>query len=242
MADLKPPPALTRSHALFLDFDGTLAPIQDDPDTVMLPDDAAAALISIEPLIGEAIALISGRDIRDLSSRVPLDYWRAGGHGLEICKPGQRPPVQPAGAPRDLCKAVEMITHGVEGVVVEHKGPVIAIHFRQAPEMGETLLARLTDWLRDTPEYKVQAGKMVLEAKPSHANKGRALEQMMSHPPFAGRTPVMVGDDTTDEDAFKVVNRLGGFAIKVGDGDTVATYHLDTPRDVAKWIKEQETP
>ena len=77
MADL---PRLTKRPALFLDFDGTLAPIQDDPDTVAMPGETLAAINRLQLFVAEAICIISGRDIRDLSSRVPLSHWRAGGH------------------------------------------------------------------------------------------------------------------------------------------------------------------
>lgn len=238
-APLSDLPRLDERHALFLDFDGTLAPIQDDPDSVILPPATREALAGLEPLLGSAIAVISGRDIRDLSSRVPLAYWRAGGHGLEICAPDEPPPAEPAGAPREIVKAVETITYGLEGVRVEYKGPVLAIHYRQAPDIGPSLLARLEDTLHDNPDYKVQAGKMVIEAKPAHANKGRAVEFMLTHAPFLDRTAIMVGDDTTDEDAFDVVNRLGGVTIKVGTGDTAATYRVGTPEDLTNWLSEQ---
>ena len=69
MADL---PRLTKRSALFLDFDGTLAPIQDDPDTVAMPGETLAAINRLQPFVAEAICIISGRDIRDLSSRVPI--------------------------------------------------------------------------------------------------------------------------------------------------------------------------
>ncbi|WP_300376320.1 trehalose-phosphatase [Henriciella sp.] len=232
-------PHLDSRHALFLDFDGTLAAIQDDPDTVTLPQATGEALARLESLIGDAIAIISGRDIRDLSTRVPLSYWRAGGHGLEICAPGEAAPQERASAPRSLSNAIDMITRGLAGVRVEDKGPVLAVHYRQAPALGEMLLARIRDTLHDIPDYKAQAGKMVIEAKPAHAHKGRALERMMTHAPFRDRIPVMVGDDTTDEDAFHVANRLGGFSIKVGPGETAARYRLDETVDVTNWLNEQ---
>ena len=232
-------PRLTASSALFLDFDGTLAPIQDDPDTVAMPASAVSALSRLQSFVDEAICIISGRDIRDLSSRVPVAHWRAGGHGLEICKPGEAPADTGASAPRPLTNAIEMVVRGLDGVRIEYKGPVIAVHYRQAPDLGDTLLARLTDTVNEQADYKVQAGKMVIEAKPTYANKGRALEWLMNQAPFAGRSPIMIGDDTTDEDAFTAANRLGGTSIKVGDGPTEAHHRLDTPEGVASWLSEQ---
>lgn len=233
-------PRLSSATALFLDFDGTLAPIQDDPDTVALPPETASALSRVHGIIGEAVCVISGRDIRDLSARVPRSYWRAGGHGLEICQPGDAPAPQAVSAPRGLSNAIDMIVRGLDGIQVEHKGPVIAVHYRRAPELGETLLARIRDTLRDHDDYKVQAGKMVIEAKPAHANKGRAIDWLMGQAPFVGRTPVMVGDDVTDEDAFLVVNEMGGHSIKVGEGDTAAALRIASPFDVANWFSEQD--
>lgn len=239
MSIVQTPPSLTQDHALFLDFDGTLAPIQDDPDTVCLPDGLGEVIVGLQDRLGEAVVIISGRDIRDLSSRVPGDVWRAGGHGLEICAPGESPADLQQPAPPALTHALDAIVHGLDGVRLEPKGPVIAIHYRKAPHLGPSLESRLKDAIAGIDGYKLQSGKMVFETKPESANKGKAVERMMQHPAFRGRLPVMIGDDTTDEDAFLAVQALGGFAIKVGEGDTAAAWRLDSPKDVSDWIRRQ---
>lgn len=232
-------PRLTDRHALFLDFDGTLAPIQDDADTVRLPDGLADSLARLQDYLGGAIIIISGRDIRDLSSRVPGSFWRAGGHGLEICAPGEAPADGQLEAPAGLMAAMDQAVEGLEGVRTEPKGPVVAVHYRRNPDIAPLLKARLEASIADTKGYKLQAGKMVFEAKPGSANKGKAVESLLTQDALKDRIPVMIGDDTTDEDAFDVVNRLGGVSIKVGDGETRATYRLSSPQDVASWINDQ---
>ena len=230
-------PLSAQAHALFLDFDGTLAPLQDDPDTVALPEQGAETLLALKDLFGGALVLISGRDVRDLSARTPIEIYRAGGHGLEICAPGEAAPSEPA--PVDaalLARAADLIAP-YAGVRIEEKGPVLAIHYRQNPDAEAALIEALSALAAETPGYKAQHGKMVIELKPLRANKGVSLEAIMQGPPFAGRLPVMVGDDTTDEDAMRVAQLLGGFGVKVGAGDSCAGYRFSDPASVWDWLK-----
>ncbi|MCI4644465.1 MAG: trehalose-phosphatase [Hyphomonadaceae bacterium] len=237
MTRLPPPPALTGTLALFLDFDGTLAGIQDDPETVALPTGGGDLLSALARQLDGALALVSGRDVRDLSARTPLNVWRAGGHGLEICAPGETPADIRKLAPEALMAAVETATASIPGARVEPKGEVIAVHYRAAPEHGERLGIALGEALSPFETYSLQSGKMVFEAKPSHAHKGRALARMMQQVPFSGRVPVMVGDDTTDEDAMRVAMELGGWAVKVGQGASAAEYGLGGPEEVWTWLR-----
>lgn len=232
-------PDLDHRHALFLDFDGTLAPLQDDASTVKLPDGIAEELTRLKEALGGALIIISGRDVRDLSSRVPNTLWRAGTHGLEICAPGESPDETRSVAPEALTVAARDAVAGLEGVHAETKGEVIAFHYRLNPAAGTILHERLVAGLSSVEGYKLQAGKMIFEAKPAGANKGKAVEKLLALAAIEDRIPIMVGDDTTDEDAFDVVNRLGGVSIKVGDGETRATYRLEGPEAVADWIKRQ---
>ena len=230
-------PFSAHQNVLFLDFDGTLAPLQDDPDTVSLPDYGAETLLKLKQCLSGALVLISGRDVRDLSSRTPVELWRAGGHGLEICQPGTAPQAHRADAPPGLIKAAHSVIAPYPGVRIENKGPVLAIHYRQAPSAEAELLKTLRALAQETPGYKAQHGKMVIELKPERANKGRALAEMMTFPEFMGRTPIMVGDDTTDEDAMRVAADLNGYGIKVGEGESCAKYRFADTDAVWDWLR-----
>jgi len=84
----------------------------------------------------------------------------------------------------------------------------------------------------------MQAGKLVYELKPGGRDKGTAIEEYMREPPFAGRTPVFVGDDLTDEYGFEVVNRLGGHSVKVGPGASAARWRIADADAVRAWLGE----
>lgn len=226
-----------REHALFLDFDGTLAPLQDDPDAVTLPADGAAILRTLHHAFQGALVLISGRDVRDLSVRTPVEVWRAGGHGLEICRPGEAPNPAPAPIASDLRRMVAEIVDPIIGARIEEKGRVLAIHYRQNPDAETELLEPLITLAQRMPGYKAQHGKMVIELKPEGANKGLALTNLMQHAPFSGRLPIMFGDDTTDEDAMIAAERVGGFGVKVGEGKTGAKFRLADTDAVWTWLR-----
>ncbi len=229
------PPAFRADLALFLDFDGTLAPLQDDPHTVALSDGMRAAVLAAATRLDGALAIVTGRDVRDLAARTPDALWRAGAHGSEVIAPGETP--RPNAETAALAAEAETAFAELDGVWVEPKGPVVAVHFRQAPQREAEVLRELETIAARHPDYIVQRGKMVVEAKPRGANKGAAVEAFMQRSPFAGRTPVMIGDDTTDEDGFRAAARLGGWAVKVGDGPSDARYRLADVEAVRDWLE-----
>jgi len=226
------------NEALFLDFDGTLAEIIADPDAVTLPPATSAALQKLAAFLGGAVALISGRDIRDLASRTPDAVWRAGGHGLDVAAPGALLP-PPRGAPPEAVLAPLRAAAAKPGVRLELKGPVAALHYRLAPDAEADCLAAAGQAAAAAPGHVVQAGKMVVEVKPAEAHKGRALRRLSSRKPFEGRRPLMLGDDATDEDAFAAAEALGGLAVKVGEGPSRARLRAPGPAAVRAWLDRE---
>ncbi len=231
------PPPVTRRHALFLDFDGTLTDIQDDPDTVRLPEAGPQVLSRLHEELGGAVAVISGRGVGDLAGRVPGSVWRVGGHGMDVCPPGAPPPRNTAAAPQALVEAFQGAAASSPGARLEIKGAVLAMHYRASPEIGPQLFDRLCALIDPFPDYRLQHGKMVIEAKPAAADKGKAVAALLRRPPFVGRTPVVVGDDVTDEDAMAAAVEAGGWAVKVGDGPSRAQHRLASPGAVWRWLE-----
>tara|TARA_R110002094_G_scaffold2421_1_gene9927 strand:+ start:4331 stop:5071 length:741 start_codon:yes stop_codon:yes gene_type:complete len=230
--------ALSSQDAVFLDFDGTLAALQDDANTVWLAEGMDAILEACAKRLNGALAIISGRDLDDLFKRVPPTLWRFGNHGLRASGPGEHSADKIAAAPHGLTIALADIAARLPGVHLETKGPVIAIHYRAAPTVESELGLALRQAVLPFDDYSLQHGKMVYEAKPTAANKGKCLSAAIQHKPFAGRRPVMIGDDTTDEDAFVAAQSAGGIAVKIGEGATAAQHRMSSIEDVHALLKE----
>lgn len=220
-----------RHDALFLDVDGTLLRIASHPDAVRVPPELLAALDRLQARFGGALALVSGRAIDNLDALfAPLRLPCAGVHGLErrdAAAAIHRDDATAALAP--LRAPLEEFVARHTGLLLEDKGQSLALHFRNAPACAapaEDLLRRLV--AAAGPALDLKPGKMVLEVTPGHADKGTAITAFMQEPPFAGRRPVFLGDDVTDEDGFAVVNRLGGVSVRVGTADrpTAARHRL----------------
>jgi trehalose 6-phosphate phosphatase len=220
-------PPLDRTTALFLDFDGTLVEIAPRPEAVRvaasLPDRLAAARDRLDG----ALAVVSGRPIADIDRMLaPLRLVAAGVHGLEV----RDDPAGAIGASTSATALVDvraaLAAAGLPGVRVEDKRLAVAVHYRDAPTLGPEVLALLEAAIRPHPSLHLVTGKMVVEVKPRGTDKGTALVNFLARPPFRNRVPVMIGDDVTDEDAFRAALAAGGRAIKVGPGDSLAPERL----------------
>ena len=215
------------------------------PDGIDIPEDLSDLLARLGTATGGALRLISGRSVEDLERFLP-DYRGDihGGHGAEARLDGQRDALgedvlAAAGRVRDAVRAVADRT-GLRG---EYKATGAVLHYRDDPARQAEARAEAEAIVRDEPEFEVHAAKMAWEIKPESANKGHAAERALAAWP--GRIPVMIGDDTTDEDAMRVVNAAGGLSIRVGGGPTLAQHHLRDPAAVhdmlRRWLKESET-
>jgi trehalose 6-phosphate phosphatase len=221
---------LYSSTALFLDFDGTLVDIAEQPDQVEVPSALVPTLRSLNEYLGGAVAVISGRPIAQIDDFLkPLELAAAGVHGAERRSASGELELLST-QPLDL---VEEAAHSLAarnaGLLVERKRGSVALHYRQAPQLEALCLTAMREAVQASPGVTLLQGKMVVEAKPSGATKGGAIEDFMRETPFAGRTPLFVGDDITDEVGFASVQRIGGLGVKVGAGASVAWQRIATP-------------
>ncbi|WP_043112554.1 trehalose-phosphatase [Solimonas flava] len=231
------PPLLAPRDALFLDFDGTLAEIAERPDLVRVPPDLVALIERTQRLLGGALAVISGRPLRQIDEHLlPLQLPGAGQHGAELRVHGNATPQRRAWPGIAAMAADVAARFGADPqLIVEAKGAAVALHYRAAPERAEECQAAMRE-LAARHGLAVLVGKMVVEARPHGLHKGLAVETLLARPLFAGRRPVFVGDDTTDEDGFEFVQACGGYGVKVGPGDSVARYRLDDVGAVHDWL------
>lgn len=230
-------------RALFLDFDGTLVEIAPTPDAVAVAPRIPALLRELAVTLQGAVAIVTGRPIADIERHLPgLSLDVCGMHGLERRVAGHV--VRPAFP--DLSAEIASLRDRLSaypGVLVEDKGIGVAVHWRLAPDAGTAARDALADLAgRLGPGYRVQDGKAVRELVPGTSHKGDAIRALMRDEPYAGRLPVFVGDDRTDEHGFGVVQEMGGVGIKIGPGETLASRRLGTPaaleRLLERWAAE----
>ncbi len=221
---------LCPSCALFLDFDGTLVDIAARPESVVIPTGLVDTLARLKQRLDGAVAVVSGRPIAQIDRFLdPLVLCVAGVHGAERRRADGslvRLPVQPLHAVEEAAAALARAEPRLQA---EAKRGSLALHYRQAPELGPLCERTLAAAVARTPGFTLLRGKMVVEAKPAAASKGRAIEAFLREPPFEGRTPVFIGDDVTDEAGFTAVQSLGGLGVKVGEGPTAARERLASP-------------
>lgn len=222
-----------KSVALLLDVDGTLIDIGPSPYEVNVPKSLCRSLERLTELTGGALALISGRPIAGLDRLfAPLKFSAVGGHGAEIrvSDAVKREHVRPL--PKAMRERIAKLAP--QQVLVEDKGYSIALHYRGVPAGKEQLQKLLADVSAEYPKERVEIlpGKEMLELRRAGINKGEAVRRLMTIPPFAGRMPVFIGDDVTDESVFAIMPEMGGEAFSVARKFDGLTAIFDSPASV----------
>ncbi|MFB6179035.1 MAG: trehalose-phosphatase [Halorientalis sp.] len=234
---------------LCLDFDGTLAPIADDPSepTITPANERAIRYLSLHPRA--TVAIISGRALSDVRARVGVpNVVYAGNHGLELYD-GNRVSTHPDAlrslpAMQRACELLRWQLAPISGVRIENKRLSLTVHYRQAPRAVVPVIETAVRRLMETPEpttrapFRLVSGKQSFELRPAvDWDKGDAVTQL-EHGVPDGWTTIYIGDDTTDEDAFRALD-AHDFDVFVGPAETTARYRIpeqSAVHTVLEWI------
>ncbi|XP_072953070.1 probable trehalose-phosphate phosphatase 6 [Typha angustifolia] len=242
---------------MFLDYDGTLSPIVDDPDSAFMSDAMRAAVRNVARYFPTAI--VSGRCRDKVYNFVRLaELYYAGSHGMDIKGPAKGPKYtkanskallfQPASEFLPMIDEVYQVlldtTKSTPGTKVENNKFCVSVHYRCVAEKSWSALAeQVKSVLKEYPQLRLSQGRKVLEIRPTIKwDKGKALEFLLESLGFDDCDdvlPVYIGDDRTDEDAFKVLRDRGqGFGILVSKfpKETNASYSLQEPTEVMDFL------
>jgi len=232
--------------AILLDIDGTLLDIALTPHDVRVPATLRKTLAKLQARIGGALALVSGRPLSDIDLIFsPLQLSAVGGHGAEIraTPNGHVNGCLPMPLNAKIRQRIADIARVADGIIVEDKGYSVALHYRLAPDKQRAIEDDVAAICADLPSGSVEIlpGKAVIEVKTVGFNKGTALRDLMSQAPFAGRRPIFVGDDRTDDAAFAVIPEFDGIAISVGRMVPGVARRFEAPSDVRRWLERIAT-
>lgn len=233
-----PPPLDVAIMALFADLDGTLAPIEDHPSKVVPDPERTALLARLSAALGGALAVVSGRGLPDLDRVLDASVPAVGAlHGL-IRRTGAGRLIESAagGGLDEARRLLHVLIVRHPGLWLEDKGVALALHARAAPHWEEAALAGAAE-IATATGLILQPGRMVAELRAPGPDKGDTVAAFMEEAPFAGRTPVFIGDDLTDEHGFSAAERLGGFGVLVGQPRaTMARHNLPDVAAAHAWL------
>jgi len=225
---------------LFLDYDGTITPIVKSPDKAVLSDDMRILIMRLKEKM--SVAIISGRCLEDIKRLVNIqDIIYAGNHGAEIWD-GSKLVVSPQlgdnkSILEKIIKEMKSTLSSVNGVLIEEKGITASIHYRKvhSRDLGKVfdIFWSIADKYKDL--FRITSGKKVFEIRPYGIwNKGDAVKWIIKN--FGkDKVPIYIGDDVTDEDAFKML-RGRGIGISVGKSEE-SDYYLKSQKEVGKFLE-----
>lgn len=235
------------TFSLFFDYDGTLTPIVEHPDRAVLSPRMRGLLERLAER--GTVAILSGRDLEDVKSKINLpNLIYAGSHGFDISGPGLRP-MDDMGkrflpALEEAAKRLEEIVKDVAGAWVERKRHALAVHFRQVDEEEDikSLHKQVMELGERIPQLRVREGKRIFEFVPDISwDKGRALLSVLNSLHVDGReiSPLYLGDDTTDEDAFAAIQKSGiGIVVGTDGRETAANFKLHDTNEVMGFLEK----
>ncbi len=229
----------------FFDYDGTLTPIVNHPEKAKLSKEQKGLLTAFRNYPKFILAIVSGRSLKDIQRRVGLKgIYYIGNHGLEISGPGfeKRYPFG-----KEVILELKTIRVRLEdqlerigGLFFEDKGWILAIHYRNVdPQWVPSILMALKQEVKDSPiPLCIKFGKMVFEIRPKvDVDKGKAVLEVLNRLHSTNLFPLYIGDDQTDEDAFRILNQKG-ITIFVGPpSNSSAQYYVHGPFEVYQFLK-----
>jgi trehalose 6-phosphate phosphatase len=230
---------------LFLDYDGTLTPIVSRPELALCPSEVKRHLEELRDLPRVYLAIISGRSLEDLREKVGVsNIIYVGNHGLEIEYPnGSHKKILSSARTSELKRITQNLQNSLKeipGILFEEKGPILSIHYRNVPQkffvqIPQKLEEELSQW---KDRWKMASGKMVLEIRPKvNFHKGKAVREILKTFPSLGLLPFYLGDDQTDEDAFRVLKGQG-ISVFIGPGTLPSgvDFFLRNPKEVQEFL------
>lgn len=240
-------------HLLLLfDYDGTLTPIVSRPEEALLSPEVREKIYTLAQKPTSSVGIISGRSMLELKYMVAVEgIYYAGNHGLEIEGPGLKFVSKPAETARavikDLAWQLSAALESIDGVIVEDKGLSLSVHYRLVKKGDENRVAETFEQiaapLANEGKIKITSGKKVLEVRPPiDWHKGKAVEaitrEIKALLKLESVLTLYLGDDTTDEDAFRVVHRPEGWSIFVGEENpsSNAEYFLNSTIEVEEFL------
>jgi trehalose 6-phosphate phosphatase len=230
---------------LLLDFDGTLSPIVPHPEMAKLSPQWRKRLKKLKANSGITLGIVTGREAANIRKRMAIPgIILSSDHGCEVwrgTKLGTRCVVKNSRYIKELAKIARSEFHGVKGIVVEEKRYSVAIHYRMVDSSIKASVRKRVEKL--TGDYckrfgwDAMHGKQLIEVRPSDCwHKGDAVKWIEKN--YAPRAlPIYIGDDTTDEDAFRAIGSKG-ITIRVGrKKGSAAAYYIDSIDDVVPWFE-----